>query len=324
MTIIHVTEATVGAPNSGRMSGTAGDLYAMMKYALPLNGWAVEYDDAVNFGAVFRPGTGNRFRLFVLDNATASGDARIALVRGCENASAATAAGLTDPFPTVAKIASNSSNWMKSSTANTTAQLFDIYVGATWVMFFCNVTGATNVWDFGLFGDWSPTLAGDPYSTMCAVRNTTNVTSPASSGVWAGVLGAGGVIPYTFARSYDGTVKSTCGAVNVGATGVYGNANGPQAQAGPSTGVDRCKAVSCDTGSTSATMSSTLSLIQRAYAPNLWVPLHSGRGSLNSRDTFTDTSYNASATFKVFCIGNSATNGFVIVEETDTWSPPSG
>ena len=145
MAIVHVTEATVGAPNSGRISGTNGDLYAMLKYALPLNGWAVEYDDAVNFAAVFRPGTGNRFRLHVNDNSAVSGAATLAVVRGCENASAPTT--LVDPFPKVANIANSNCNWVKSFAANTTARKFDIYVGTTWVWYAVNQSGYTNDWE---------------------------------------------------------------------------------------------------------------------------------------------------------------------------------
>lgn len=322
MAIIHVTEATVGAPNSGRMSGTAGDLYAMLKYALPLNGWAVEYDDAVNFGAVFRPGTGNRFRLFVLDNATASGDARLALVRGCENASGATMATIIDPFPTVAKIADNSSNWMKSTTVNTTARNFNIYVGETWVMFFCNISGLTNIWEMGLYGDWPATLSGDSYNTVCAIRAITTATAPSANGVWGAVSGQTGNTSYSWARDYGGTVKATSGGISSQSTGAFGLGGGTAALVGPSTGIDRCKMVSMDTGSITISPSASLGLAQRGYVPNLWLPLHAGRGTVNSRDTFTDTNYNPSATFCCFCIGNAASSGFVIVEETDTWSPP--
>lgn len=322
MAIVKVTEATVGAPNSGRISGTAGDLYAMLKYALPLNGWAIEYDDTINFGLVARPATGNRFRLFVLDNATASGDARLALVRGCENASAATTAGLTDPFPTVAKVADSSSNWLKSTTANTTARNFNIYVGPTWVLFFCNIGGSTNIWEMGLFGDWSPALSGDSYCTVCAIRNTTSTAAVSNGGVWGAVNGIVGNTSYSFARDYSGTVKSTTAGINSASSNVFGLGGLTIAQGGPTTGIDRCRMVSMDTGTITSSPSSSLGLMQRAYVPNLWLPLHAGRGTVNSRDTFTDTAWNPGSTFCCFCNANSSSSGFVIVEETDTWSPP--
>jgi hypothetical protein len=322
MAIIHVTETTVGAPNSGRISGTAGDLYAMLKYALPLNGWAVEYDDAVNFGAVFRPAVGNRFRLFVLDNATASGNAGLALVRGCENASAATTAGIVDPFPTVLEIADASSNWVKSSAANTTARNFDIFVGPTWVFYAVNMAGTTNVWDIHFFGDVPPTLSGDAYNTICAVRGST--AAGTTSNIWTGTNSTSGITNWRFCRSYDATVKATsAGAWMIGA---FFGANGGSAtmRSGPTTGIDRGKVTLLDTGSTSTTISSTTGLPQRAYLPNLWNPLHNGRGTVNSRDIITDTVYNPSASFTVFTRDNTSTSPAIIVETTDTWSPPSG
>lgn len=78
------------------------------------------------------------------------------------------------------------------------------------------------------------------------------------------------------------------------------------------------------TGAQSVITSSSLSLPQRGYLPNLWAPLHNGRGSINARDTFTDTAYNPSATFRCFTSSNSANAAMIIVEETDTWSPPNG
>lgn len=323
MAIIHVTEATVGAPNSGRMSGTAGDLYAMLKYALPLNGWAVEYDDAVNFGAVFRPAVGNRFRLFVLDNATASGDARLALVRGCENASAATTAGIVDPFPTVAKIANTSSNMLKSTAASTTARNFDIFVGTTWVFIAINVGGATNGWEIMRFGDESPALSGDSYCTSCYVRNTTSAVAVSNGGMWGAAGGSLlGNTSYSYVRDYSGTVKSTTGGIITPAGGVFGTNGASVAQGGITTGIDRCKMVSLDSGQTTASPATGTGLAQRSYVPNLWLPLHAGRGAVNSRDTFTDTNYNPSASFMIFCNANNTSSGFVIIETTDTWSPP--
>lgn len=322
MTIIHVTEATVGAPNSGRISGTAGDLYAMLKYALPLNGWAVEYDDTVNFNAVFRPATGNRFRLTIQDNAATSGSALRATVRGAENASSATS--YTDPFPTVAVVTNANSNWVKSDTASTTARNFDLFVGETWVIYIVNLTGGTNIWEFHMFGDAVPALSGDSYATFCTVRGGT----AASAQCYALGLNGTSVFPNRayWARTYDGTVKSPQAAMqylsgsSLSSLGSYNSC--PAALAGPTTGIDRQKIVMADAGVTTSTPSSTLALQARAWAPNLWNPQHGGRGTVNSRDTFTDTAYNASAQFMAATATNGATAPFVVIETTDTWTAP--
>lgn len=321
MAILHYTEATGGLPNSGRLSGTDGDLVGILDIALVANGWAIEF--STGNARIYRPASGNRFRLYVNDAAAVSGAATLALVRGCENASAASNAGLTDAFPTAAKIADSSSNWVKSSAANTTARNFDIFVGTTWVAYYVNFSGATNVWDFGFFGDLSPCLSGDSYATLAVVRNSSSAAtvSNTADGINAGT----GNLCYNICRSYDGTVKSTTGGVWANIAGKMGTISGmPAAQGGPSTGIDRFKAVTMDTGTTTTTSSATLGLPQRAYIPNFWVPLHLGRGSTNARDTFTDTAYNASSAFTLFPVANVSSSGFTILETSDTWSPPSG
>ena len=76
--------------------------------------------------------------------------------------------------------------------------------------------------------------------------------------------------------------------------------------------------ISCS-GSAS-TVLFTKSVTRRGHLPHIWVPLHSGKGALVVADTFTDTAYNASAVFSAFPI-TSAT--WVIIETTDTWTPPA-
>lgn len=317
MSIVHVTEATGGLPNSGRLSGTDGDLVGILDVALPLNGWAIEASSGN--ARVYRPASGNRFRLCMNDAAAASGAATLCLTRGAENF--VSASSWTDPFPTVARIADGSSNWVKSSAAGTTARNFDIYVGTTWVLMFVNFSGATNVWEMQGFWDIPPSLSGDSYNTMVCTRNTPNFGSPTNN--WTTTATAAGNTSYAWTRTYDGTLKSpTGGPVSQSNTSFGAITLSPQAQLGPDLALDRIKVPATDAGSLTASPSTTLSLPIRGYIPNLWAPLHGGRGSINSRDTFTDTAYNPSATFRCFCIGNNPTSGFVIVEETDTWSPP--
>lgn len=319
MAVIHVTEATGGLPNSGRLSGTDGDLVGILDVGLLLNGWSIEFTSGN--ARVYRPGSGNRFRFHFNDAAASSGDARLCIFRGAESATTATA--LTDPFPTVAEIADGSSNMIKSSTANTTARNFDLFVGTTWFMLFVNYNGSTNNWDVILGGDCSPNLSGDTYNTISAVRNSAVATS--NGNVWSsGSNTSVGNAPLHWSRSFDATVKSTtAGFVNLGSTlGVISGT--PTAQSGPSTGIDMEKAAVLDTGSTTTTASNTLAIPKRGYFPNLWLGQHGGRGAVNSRDTFTNSTYNASAAFQIFCVGNASSSAWIIVETTDTWSIPSG
>lgn len=326
MAIIHVTEATVGAPNSGRISGTAGDLYAMLKYALPLNGWAVEYDDAVNFRAVFRPGTGNRFRLYVNDNATDSGSAALCIVRGCENASGTLYANLTDPFPTQALVGDTLSNWIKSSAVSATARAFDLWIGETWVKYSVNWGGSSNIWELHQFGDFAPSLPGDSYNTFCTVRNSATIGGSAQ---WPGTSGllvtaSGGSPGFWIARSYDGTAKSirggVSGKINQNNIGIISASMGA-ALTGPTSGIDTEKLTIYDSGSSSGSVSATLCIPTRGWLPNLLSPQHGGKGALNTRHSYTETPF--MATGKVVTAGTATGSAFVIVQESDDWVPPA-
>lgn len=327
MAIIHVDESTVGAPNSGRISGTAGDLYAMLKYAAPLNGWAVEYDDAVNFRCVLRPGTGNRFRLYVNDNATDSGSAALCIIRGCENATGTLYANLVDPFPTQANLANSVSNWVKSNAVSATARAFDLWIGETWIKFAVNWGGATNTWEHQMFGDFAPSLAGDSYNTLCTVRASSNSsTGPVWSGAGVGgwcATNTTGTTGLWICRSYDGTVKSIRGGIvaklGQGSIGVMGG--GPAALVGPTTGIDTEKACIFDSGSSTGTASTSIALFTRGYVPNLLLPQHNGKGTLNARYSYAESPY--MATGKVVTGGNSTTSPFAVIQESDDWTPPA-
>jgi hypothetical protein len=322
MAIVHLTEASASAP---RLSGTNGDLCAVLDWALVQNGWAIEF--TASNARVYRPGSGNRFRLFVQHDSAVSGNAGLAVVRGCENASAAAIGSLTDQFPQVAQIAASNSNWITSSAASTTSRNFDIFVAPTWVIYCVNFSGSTNVWEWHFFGDISPAYSGEAYNTLCAVRNNTGVASPVmfTSTVSSSTTGLPTI---WWARSYDGTVKSTRGCINsvLGSSVTMGVVTGvPAIFLGPSTSLDSQKCQLFDSGNGAGAVSATLALIVRGWLPNIRQPLHNGRQSTtpNARDTYTDTAYNASFLGTVFTQSNGANSGTLVVEG-DTWAPPSG
>jgi hypothetical protein len=326
VTITHFNESSVGSPNGGRISGTAGDLYAQIKWAAPQNGWGIEYDDPVNFRLVIRPGTGNRFRLYVNDNATDSGSAGLCIVRGCENATGTLYANLVDPFPTQAQVADNQCNWNKSSTINTTARAFDLWIAETFVLYAVNWSGTSNLWELQGFGDFAPSLSGDSYNTYCATRGSSTI---GGSAIWSGVNGflcsnIAGSPGFWICRTYDGTVKSVRGGVlgklgqsNIGviATALNG------ALAGPTTGIDTEKFSIWDSGSGSGTVSGTLCLPVRGYLPNLLSPQHGGRNTLNTRHSYTESPF--MVTGKVVTASNAAGGPFAVVQESDDWVPPA-
>jgi hypothetical protein len=329
MAIIHVDESTVGLPNSGRLSGTNGDLVGILDVALPLNGWAIEYTSGN--ARVYRPGTGNRFRLHVYDDSSASGDARLAVVRGCENASDATT--LVDPFPLVSQVADASCNWHKSTAASTTARAFDIWVGETFVIVSINNSGNTNVFTLNFFGDYAPALSGHTYNTCVSVRSSSNTTSAdvGNFSSWPNTAYAtspGGTATRLFgARDYTGTLKSPIMAVqSIGNVTAFGALTGlPQAQAGVTVKVDTIKTTLIDyaTQTPGGSSDSTRMQATAGWLPNILFPLHAGRGALNTRDDYTNTAVDMAAG-KVVTVANNATSGFAVVQESDDWTPPNG
>lgn len=316
MAILHLTDASSGAPT---LSGTDGALVAIMDWALVQNGWSIEASSG-NY-RVYRPGSGNRFRLCMRDEAAGSGSAALCVVRGAENFASATS--WTDPFPTVALQADSASNWIKSSAASATARSYDIFLETTFVYFFCNYSGASNVWEMHFFGDIPPAFSGDSYNTVCLVRGNASTSSTLWGSCCSASLSAS-TTPWYWCRSYDGTVKSVRGNPISTKNNGFGNiANCPSAFSGPTTGLETEKVIMCDIGATSGTASTTLALPTRGYLPNLRNPLHNGKNSINARDTYSMTGYSASFNGVVFTVSGSTGSPFAVVENSNTWSPPT-
>jgi len=317
---IHLTEASSGAP---RNSGTNADLCTLLDWALVSGavnaGWAIN-QTATN-ARVYKPPAGNRFCLYVNHDSAVSGAAQLATVRGCESATAASEAGIVNPFPTIAEVAATSATWIISSAASTTTRNFDIFASDRFVYYITNVSGASNVYQVHMFGDFSPTLTGDVYNTLCSTRNASSTSASADL-----MCNAGSIVGTTrlwVCRSYDGTVKSVSGSIFTSGGSSMGAVTACAAALAGATGlIDRVKCQIMDTGATTTTFSTTKGIASRGWIPNLWLPVHSGFGTVNARDTFTDTAYNGSATFEAFM--NSGNSTFFALETTNTWSPPSG
>lgn len=311
MAIIKYTEATGGAPT---LSGTNGALVAILDIALLLNGWAIEYSSGN--GRIYRPGTGNRFRLAVFDDSAVSGDARAAVFRGCENATGGTSADMVDPFPLVAQVANNQQFLLKSSTANGTARNYTILVAETWVRIFVNSASGANAWETMRFGDVAKQYTGDTYNTTCSSRNGTSLTAVNNAGYIFSTSG-----PLYWARSIDGLVKSSLGNVNPPAmTSSSFTVSGQisalkQPLAGYGNTIDGDELSICDYCSTTTT-AGAVPIYKRAWIPNTYAPLHAGNTGVAARDIWDN---GAGRTFEAFVQGG---NVWLIQETSDTWVKP--
>lgn len=316
MAIVHLTEASASAP---RLSGTNGDLCLVLDWALVQNGWSIDFSSGNK--RCYRPGSGNRFIMYVEHDSAISGNAGLAVVRGAESQAAGV---LTDSFPTVAQIANANCNWLVSSAASTTARNFDIYLAPTFVIMCINFGGGTNVWEVHFWGDIPPTLSGDSYNTLAFNRNS---TATGSAVFYArSVSSFAGSPSWWWARSYDGTVKSSGGAPYTYTSGAWGAAsNLPLPQAGPSGAIDSRVVPVEDSGTTAGGVgSSSIGMPIRGWLPQFREPLHSGSGTgaVQTRTTYTDTAFNAASSFNPFRSSNTSLN-FVIIEEDNFWVPPT-
>lgn len=319
MTLIVLTQASSGAP---AMEGVNGSMNAVLNWALThsslgADAWAREFHNGPTNESIFRAASGNRLRLYVRHDSSASGGARRCVIRGCESASAYNAR--TDEFPTSAQVADTSSNWLASSTADGTDRNYIVLVAPTWVALFVRYNGT--LWEMGFFGDVLGSESGDSYDTIAVVRNSTNeaaaVTASASVSNAPSSLAAS---PIFWARDISGAVKSTRGWFQTSGSQLGAVANAPAMKGGYNNAVRREKiAIGCSGSSTTSVGSMTM--MRRGWLPNIWQPLHSGLGGIPSEDTGTDTPYSASALFRILeTISGSA----LIVEESDTYSAPSG
>jgi len=304
---------TNASPGATRNYGTNGDLCTLLDWALPQASWGIEYSSGN--ARVYRPSIGLRNRLHVNHDSATSGNAGLATVRGCESASSATT--LVDPFPLVAQTANNLSTWNISNSTSTTDRPFRIYLSETFVFYFSNYSGGADVWDMGFFGDAEGVLSSDVYNTVVSVRNNNAATT--SAGLTQTMAASGNAGNNIFwARDITGATKSSRGILYGSGTTLSNVANTPVARGGYQNRIYREKIGLSDAASITTT-ASVLQLIKRGWLPNAWNPLHTGRGSVSDIDTFTDTAYDATASFRG---ATTVSANWIIMEETDTWSPP--
>lgn len=317
----------VGAPT---LSGTNGTLCTVLDWALvAIAGWAIEYT-ATNH-RVYRAATGNRRRLYVGHDSAVSGDARLATVRGAENASAAAVASLTDAFPTTAQVANASSSVLCSTATGSTARAYKIIVTPTFVAMAINCGGTNQSnWELWGFGDLAGADSADVYATIMHIGNNAATTATSARGMSS--CGTHVVSSWAFSackvwlcRNIDGSQKSVSGGFVLPAgttpTSFCSVSGAGDMRAGYGNRILREKvAVTCS-GSNLASTVSAMNQYKRGWVPNLWNPVHTNIGSVSSDDSFGDTAYNASAVFEIV---PATTAICAILEMSDTWSAPSG
>ena len=315
---IYLTETSPGAP---ALSGTNGALCNVLDWALPQKGWAIEYTATNN--RIYRPGAGNRNRLFVSHDSTVSGDQRLATVRGCENASAANASSLVAPFPTTTQVANNNSTFLVSTSMSTVARPYRIILTDRFLVMSTSAQGVTDSnWDLFLFGDLYGTDPHDSWATICHIGASSTAGSNGR-----GMSSCISSVPYPsktyFCRTIDGTILSSRGSLYASCASLIdmGNVtNTPPARSGYANRVER-ETVGASCGGATTSTPGSLAILKRGWVPHLYNPVHSGLGTMTSDDFFTDSEHAVGSNFTFLIATNTA---FSILETTDTWNIPNG
>lgn len=312
MAVTYFTSSDSGAPT---LNGVAGTGTTTLDWVLNTKGgWAIEYTGTNK--RIYRAGSGNRFRLRVVDDGSASGNAYNLVARGAESAS--TVDTLTDPFPTVAQRSDANCCWIKSSAASSTARAYKGIVTDTFLVMLVRYDG-TN-WEMWTFGDVPSRYPGDAYATLIAIQAASASGNVAGQFVRASGSSALSSTCGFMTRNANGTTKSVCAGI-VGVTNGtnYGVGGGPVFD--PSTNkvlLMKCPLYSSGEGSTGALNASTTETA-RAWLPYMWMPQHSGYSGIADGDVMQDNAYNASASF---ILQKTNSTGYFVLETTATWSAP--
>lgn len=170
-----------------QLTGQVGSLVALLHACLVAGygsqsaaGWTSSFT-ATN-KEVYRQAGGNQFYLDVDDSGPGAGGAQEAIVRGWEISTAVETG--TNPFPTVAQVASNVPNWRKSATANSTPRAWQLIADDRSFMLAILDGDNAGLYKMYYFGDFYSLKSGDGYRTCITVRTTAN--SATTTGTLAG------------------------------------------------------------------------------------------------------------------------------------------
>lgn len=303
MTVRIFRSTDTSAPT---LSGTAGDLTNLLDKCLADGygsktalGWAKEFTGSNK--RVYRPASGNRFRLRVDDSGTSQ-----ARVIGYESMSDVDTG--TNGFPTNAQV-SGGLYWGKSTTANATTRDWILIGNDTFFILFVNSASAS-LFSTAIamcFGDFTSYKSGDAFNTIIIGSTTADSTTNNVSVLSATAAAGTGVY---VARSYTQSGTSINCGKHAGAD--FGNGM-----------TVMCAATNVYPDAISGGMmlnrvyiSESAALPRRGYLPGVWTHLHTLASGPAHGDTWTGDTDAAGKTFEM--VKFAASSGCVI-ETSNTW-----
>lgn len=309
MSFYAFTSADSGAPT---LNGVNGSMINVLDWVIVTKGGGTKVYSGTN-KAIYQLAGGGMYLRVVHDSAV-SGQARTVTIRGCESATGIDS--FTDPFPTVAQLSDANAVAYASITSNSTARPYWGVVTDDFIVMVVQ-TSSNNQCLTWCFGKAVPALSSDVWSTVICLQpvnySSYGLTSASNSASAPSAF---------FARSVDGSVKSSIAIINsAGGFGVgLGGSSSGAAYPHPFDLKLHHAPVSLFCWGSNNSTAGTVAMPIRAWLPHVREPLHKAT-SINSGDTFTDTSYNASFVGKLFQ-NEAGAYAWGIVEFSDTWSAP--
>lgn len=167
------------------LTGQTGKLIALLD-AILINGygskaaagWGKPFGTGTSTKEAYRPASGTRFYVRVLDDGSMTGGFRDSSVRGGESMSDIDT--FTNAFPTAVQEA-NGVNWRKSVTADATARPWIAFADGRTLYLFIQSGDNSTQWVGMMFGDFYSYNPTDAFNCMIAGMNTFSASSISAS-----------------------------------------------------------------------------------------------------------------------------------------------
>lgn len=305
---------------TGTIDGTAGSLITVLDAILVTGeGWTKTYSGTNK--AVYTQASGSGFCMRVVDDGSLAAGAREATVRAAESATDVDT--LVDAFPTTTQLADADCVWRKSNSADSTTRTYYAAADNRTLILWIGFSSSPGA-DMYCFGDLEGLYSGDTYNCFFTNRATGN---NAGHGLACDATTLTMNVPFNgykmvVARSADGLVKSEHAAFHIASGNKIGFTN-VSGLAYPNTPTNKAPAVPVYvTGYYSSGSSGGNGGMIRGAVPFVFdTLLGASLSGIASADTWTDSAYDGSSTFRWLPCGSSLSDNQPrpLLQTAGTW-----
>lgn len=325
MPATYLTSADAGATLA---AGVNGNLCTIWDWILNTKGGLTILYTGTN-DRIYQMSNGDL--LFLRHDSAVSGDARLAVVRLVESASAVTT--FTDPSPTVAQVVDANCNIIMSQTASAATRnwwaLLDTTLHCFYFFVACSQASGAATWIDGGYV-WAGATSELPSDSYCSLTYDRNAVSAAPS---TAAIFAAGFNPlngctntWHFKRTRDGTIKSTLATIGpyqgLASAGITAGPIYPD----PDDSKMRLIRLFASDGYSASTTSGNSPELCRMFLPRMFEGAHANGGysGIVLGDTFTASAYDATTdAFAFFPMSSAAGSaGAIVLQKGGTWARP--